>query len=318
MQSYLTKRLLLIIPTLFLASVLVFLMVRLVPGSVVDLMAMNGIKTGGGSIDTAQIKQDLGLTTPIPQAYAKWVGDILHGNLGTSLWTGRSIVDDIRGRLPVTMELGIMAFIISLIIAIPIGIYSALRQNSIGDLVGRSFAIVSLSVPAFWLGTMIMVFPAIWWNWSPPMKYIPLVQDPWGNFRQFFIPALLTGLGMAGTLMRILRTSLLDVLRQDYIRTAWAKGLRERVVIIRHAMKNAMIPMVTVLSGSVGMIVGGVVIIEQIFALPGMGRLFLDAINQRDYPYVQGLNMFFAIITLVVILITDISYSYLDPRIRYK
>jgi peptide/nickel transport system permease protein len=316
MRNYIIKRLLLIIPTLLLATILVFLMVRLIPGTVVDLMEQN---VRGGSIDRAQIEKNLGFDTPIQVQYARWISDIfLHGNLGTSLWTGRSVMDDIRARLPVTLELGILAFIISLVIAVPIGIYSALRQNSIGDLLGRSFAIISLSVPAFWLGTMVMVFPAIWWNWSPPMKYIPLVEDPLGNFQQFLLPAFLTSLGIAGTTMRLLRTSLLDVLRQDYMRTAWAKGLKERVVIIRHAMKNAMIPVVTVLAGEVGMIIGGVVIIEQIFALPGMGRLFLDSITTRDYPYVQGLNLFFAVISLVVILLTDISYSMLDPRIRYK
>jgi peptide/nickel transport system permease protein len=291
-------------------------MVRLIPGSVVDLMMANVI---GGTVDRAQIEESLGLNNPIHIQYMKWVGGIvLHGDLGTSVWSGRPVLDEIRARLPVTIELGLMAFIISLLIAIPIGIYSALRQDSIGDLLGRSFAIVSLSVPAFWLATMVMVFPAIWWNWSPPMKYIPLVEDPWGNLKQFFLPALLTSLSMAGTLMRITRTSLLDVLRQDYVRTAWAKGLKERVVIIRHVFKNAMIPVVTVMSGSVGIIVGGVVIIEQIFNLPGMGRLFLYAVFERDYPYIQGLNLFFAAITLVVILITDISYSYLDPRIRYR
>jgi peptide/nickel transport system permease protein len=316
MVNYLIKRLLLIIPTLFLATVLVFLLVRFIPGTIVDIMALN---VKGGTIDRAQVEIDLGLNNPIQVEYARWIGGIfLHGNLGTSLWTGRSVMEDIKARLPVTLELGILALIISLIIAVPIGIYSALRQNTIGDLLGRSFAIISLSVPAFWLGTMVMVFPAIWWNWSPPMKYIPLVEDPLGNFKQFFIPALLTGLGIAGTTMRLIRTSLLDVLRQDYIRTAWAKGLKERVVIIRHAMKNAMIPVVTVISGEVGMIIGGVVIIEQIFVLPGMGRLFLDSITQRDYPYVQGLNLFFAVFGLVVILITDLSYSFLDPRIRYK
>jgi peptide/nickel transport system permease protein len=316
MGSYLIKRVLLIIPTLFLASVLVFLMVRLIPGSVVDIMMSNVI---GGTVDRAQIEQKLGLDKPIQVQYINWISKIItHGDLGTSVWSDRPVMEEIRARLPVTVELGLMAFIISLVIALPIGIYSALRQNTIGDLLGRSLAIFSLSVPAFWLATMVMVFPAIWWNWSPPMKYISLVEDPWSNLKQFLLPAFLTSLSMAGTLMRIIRTSLLDVLRQDYVRTAWAKGLKERVIIFRHVMKNGMIPVVTVLSGSIGLIIGGVVIIEQIFALPGMGRLFLDAVYLRDYPYVQGLNLFFAAITLVVILITDISYSWLDPRIRYK
>jgi peptide/nickel transport system permease protein len=201
---------------------------------------------------------------------------------------------------------------------LPIGIYSAIRQDTAGDFIGRSFAIICIAVPSFWLGTMVMVFPSIWWNWSPPARYITFFQDPSQNLELFIIPAILLGMSMSGTTMRMLRTTMLEVLRQDYIRTAWSKGLRERVVILRHGLKNALIPVVTVIAGQIPVMLGGAVIIEQIFNLPGMGRLFLDSIMGRDYPYVQGINVFLAVIGMFIILATDLSYAYLDPRIRYR
>ena len=186
------------------------------------------------------------------------------------------------------------------------------------DYVGRSFAILSLATPAFWLATLVIVFPSIWWGWSPPVQLIPFSENPLGNLGQFFIPAFLMGTAMSAGIMRMLRTTMLDVLRQDYVRTAWSKGLRERVVVIRHAMRNAMIPVIGMIVGQIGVMIGGSVIMEQIFALPGMGRLFLDAINNRDYPYVSALNLIFGTIGMVLVLVIDLSYAYLDPRIRYR
>lgn len=320
MRDYLIRRLLLIIPTLFLVSVVVFFTVRLIPGKVIDLMVaqrpMGG--TTGSQVDAEAIKHMLGLDEPIPVQYGKWMGDIFRGNFGKSLWSSLELSDEIASRLPVTFELGLMAFIIAQIIAIPIGIYSAVRQDSIGDFLGRSFAILALSVPSFWIARMLMVFPSIWWGWSPPMTYTKFTEDAWANLRQFIIPAVLLGLSMSGTTMRMLRTTMLEVLRQDYVRTAWSKGLRERAVVLRHALRNSLIPVVTIISGQIPIMIGGAVIIEQIFNLPGMGRLFLDAINTRDYPFVTGINMLLAIIGLFIILITDLSYAYLDPRIRYR
>jgi len=232
--------------------------------------------------------------------------------------SGCGVITEIISKVPVTFELGLLAFLISQIIAIPIGIYSAIRQDSVGDLLGRTFAILNLATPAFWLGTMIMVFPSIWWGWSPAMRYIPFTEDPLGNLGQFLIPAALMGTAMSATTMRMLRTTMLEVLRQDYVRTAWAKGLRERIVVIRHVMRNALIPVVTIISGQIPIMIGGAVIMEQIFSLPGMGRLFLDSINRRDYPFVSGINVLLAGFGLVLILLTDLSYAYLDPRIRYR
>jgi peptide/nickel transport system permease protein len=319
MRNYIIRRVLLIIPTLFLVSLIVFMTIRLIPGSVVDLLVMQHPTGGSGqAVDVSGIRHALGLDEPMQVQYGRWMNDLFHGRFGNSLWTNRKLSDEITARLPITFELGLLAFIIAQIIAIPIGLLSAVRQDSLGDFLGRSFAILALSIPGFWLGTMVMVFPSIWWGWSPPMKVIRFSQDPMGNIGEFLVPALLMGLAMSGTTMRMLRTTMLEVLRQDYVRTAWSKGLRERVVVLRHGLRNALIPVVTIISGQIPVMIGGAVIMEQIFNLPGMGRLFLDSINRRDYPFVSGLNMLLAAVGMVIILLTDLSYAYLDPRIRYK
>jgi peptide/nickel transport system permease protein len=319
MRAYIIRRLLLIIPTLLLVTIVVFLTVRLVPGSVIEqMLAQRGGQATGVAMDVEAIRHSMGLDQPVHVQYGRWMWDLLHGDLGKSLWTGRSVSEELGERLIVTFELGFLAFIIAQLIALPIGIYSAIRQDTAGDFIGRSFAIICIAVPSFWLGTMVIVFPSIWWNWSPPARYVTFFQDPSQNLELFIIPAILLGMSMSGTTMRMLRTTMLEVLRQDYIRTAWSKGLRERVVILRHGLKNALIPVVTVIAGQIPVMIGGAVIIEQIFNLPGMGRLFLDSIMGRDYPYVQGINVFLAVIGMFIILATDLSYAYLDPRIRYR
>jgi peptide/nickel transport system permease protein len=300
-------------------TIVVFLTVRLVPGSVIEqMLAQRGGQATGVAMDVEAIRHSMGLDQPVHVQYGRWMWDLLHGDLGKSLWTGRSVSEELGERLIVTFELGFLAFIIAQLIALPIGIYSAIRQDTAGDFIGRSFAIICIAVPSFWLGTMVIVFPSIWWNWSPPARYVTFFQDPSQNLELFIIPAILLGMSMSGTTMRMLRTTMLEVLRQDYIRTAWSKGLRERVVILRHGLKNALIPVVTVIAGQIPVMIGGAVIIEQIFNLPGMGRLFLDSIMGRDYPYVQGINVFLAVIGMFIILATDLSYAYLDPRIRYR
>lgn len=319
MRNYIIRRLLLIIPTLFLVSVVVFITIRLVPGDVIEQMAIQmGQTTQGEQIDFDAIKEMLGLTDPWHIQYAKWMGGALRGDLGESLFTGESVTKGILDRIPVTFELGFLAFIIAQLMALPIGIYSAIRQDSWGDFLGRSFAIIMLSIPGFWLATMVIVFPSIWWGWTPPMTLIIFTEDPLGNLQMFIIPALLMGMAMSATTMRMLRTTMLDVLRQDYVRTAWAKGLRERVVVVRHVLRNAFIPVITMMAGQIPVMIGGAVIMEQIFNLPGMGRFFLDAINRRDYPIVTGINLILAGFGMVLILLVDLSYARLDPRIRYK
>jgi len=323
MRDYIIRRLLLMLPTMLVVTIVVFLLVRFIPGDIVDLMMFQmgggGEATSEETISPEAIREWLGLDKPMHIQYSEWISGIFtRGDFGTSLWSRRPVTEEIYKRIPVTFELGFFAFIISQLIAIPVGIISAIRQNSWMDYVGRSFAIISLATPAFWLGTMIVVFPSIWWGWSPQVELIPFFEDPMGNLEQFIIPAALLGTQMSAATMRMLRTTMLDIQRQDYIRTAWAKGLRERVVVIRHSMKNAMIPVITMVAGQLFIMIGGTVIMEQIFNLPGMGRLFLDAIFRRDYPYVSGINLILATVGLFLILATDLSYAWLDPRVRYR
>ena len=318
MRAYIIRRLLLVIPTLFILSVLVFLSVRFIPGDVIDIMA-GRTAFMGGQLDRATIEQRLGLDLPIHVQYGGWIGGILlRGTLGESLLGGWRIEERMLGRLPVTIELGVLAILIGLVIALPVGIYSAIRQDTAADYVGRSIAIIGLATPNFWLALMVMIYPAIWWGWSPTMEWIPLTEDPLGNLGMLLIPSLILGTAMAAATMRMTRTMMLEVLRQDYIRTAWSKGLNERVVIVRHALKNALIPVVTLIGLQLPILVGGSVIMENIFNLPGLGRLLLESLIARDYPVVSGVNLFFATAVIGVNLMIDLIYPYLDPRVRYS
>ena len=319
MHRYLIRRLLLIIPTLFIISIIVFFMLQLLPGNIVDSVMQRAVRSGG-TVDREALERALGLDVPMHVQYGRWIGDIfLHGSLGVSLRnTGVAVTTKILDRMAVTFELGLLAILTALLLGLPIGIYSAIRQDSIGDYLGRSFAIIFLAVPNFWLATMIVLYPAIWWGWTPDLEVIPFTEDPLGNLRQFIIPALLTGMFMSGVTMRMTRTMMLEVLRQDYIRTAFAKGLKERLVISRHALKNALIPVITIAGLELPLLVGGTVIIEQIFALPGIGRLLLDSLHNRDYTVVAGINLVIATAVVVTNLLVDMSYSYLDPRVRYR
>ncbi|MDP2919242.1 MAG: ABC transporter permease [Dehalococcoidia bacterium] len=320
MSTYIARRLVLIIPTLLLVTIIVFLTVRFVPGSLIDIMTSQMAPESdlGGKTVAEYIKHVLGLDVPVHVQYARWLSGVVRGDLGRSLWTDRSITREIVNRIPISLELGIMAIITSLLIAIPIGIYSAIRQDTSGDYIGRSFAILCIAVPGFWLGTIVMVFPAVWWGWSPPVEYTPITKDFGDNFIQFIIPSVIMGMVMSGTTMRMSRTMMLEVLRQDYIKTAWSKGLKERAIVVRHAMKNAMIPVVTIIGLQIPVLIGGSVIMEQIFNLPGIGRLMIEALNQRDYPVISGVNVVMGTAVLVVNLLVDIVYAYLDPRISYR
>ena len=273
----------------------------------------------GANIDREAVERMLGLDQPVYVQYGRWMGGILlRGTLGNSLLGDWSVEEAIGDRLPLTIELGVLSVVMGLLIAVPVGIYSAMRRNTAADYVGRSFAVIGLATPNFWLALMVMIFPAIWWGWSPPMEYIPLVEDPLGNLGIFIIPSLILGTALSAATMRMTRTMMLEVLRQDYIRTAWSKGLKERVVVIRHAVKNALIPVVTLVGLQLPIVVGGAVIMENIFNLPGLGRLMLIALTDRDYPVVSGINLFFGTAVLMFNLLIDLIYSYLDPRIRYQ
>ena len=319
MKAYIIRRLLLIIPTLFILSILVFLSVRFIPGDVINVMEIRMDGLVGGGIDRESVRRVLGLDMPVYVQYGRWLGGIfLHGTLGESLFGGYAIEERILDRLPVTIELGLLAVVIGLLIALPVGIYSAIRQDTAPDYLGRSFAIIGLATPNFWLALMVMIYPAIWWGWSPPMELVSFTGDPLGNLSMFIIPSLILGTASTAATMRMTRTMMLEVLRQDYIRTAWSKGLKERVVIVRHAVKNALIPVVTLIGMQLPILVGGSVIMENIFNLPGLGRLMLDALNARDYPVVSGINLFFATAVMGINLIIDLIYPYLDPSVRYE
>ena len=321
MRAYVIRRLLLVIPTLLILSMLVFLLVRFIPGDVIDKMQDQMVSAGGGwfVIDREEMERRLGLDVPVPVQYGRWVGDILlRGSLGKSLYTREAVEQQILARLPVTVELGVMAIVIGLLIALPVGVYSAIRQDTLADYAGRSAAIIGLATPNFWLGSLVMIFPAIWWSWAPPMRLITFTEDPLGHLGMFLIPSVILGTASAAGTMRMTRTMMLEVLRQDYIRTAWAKGLKERVVIMRHALKNALIPVVTLIGMQLPLLVGGAVIMENIFNLPGIGRLMVNALNNREYPVVSGINLVFATMVVGVNLMIDLIYPYLDPRVRYS
>jgi peptide/nickel transport system permease protein len=317
MRSYIIRRLILIIPTVFFVTLIIFVVIRLIPGDVIDIMeAQYGQSVG---LDRAAIEHMLGYDVPIWTQYGRWIGRIVvHGDLGNSLWSAQPVMNDIKSRWPVTFELGIMAFLITQIVALPIGIYSALRQDTWGDYLGRSFAILCIAIPGFWLATLVVVYPAIWWRYSPPLMYIHFSQDPIGNLKNFIIPAIVLGISGAGSNMRLMRTMMLEVLRQDYIRTAWSKGLRERVVVLRHALKNALIPVVTMAGGQLTIIVSGAVIIENIFGLPGLGQLLTNATSNRDYTVVSAVVLITAVVLVFINLLTDLSYGFLDPRVHYR
>ena len=316
MRAYIIRRVLLIIPTLLLVTVIVFFTVRFIPGDVVDLMADAHENITG---KTAQaLRAEMGLDLPVHVQYGYWIGDLLHGDFGKSLWTHQPVIEELRPRFPVSFELGLMAIIIGLIIALPVGIYSAVRQDTVGDYIGRSVAIAMIALPSFWLGTLVMVFPAIWWGWSPPMVYVPFTENPIENLQIFIVPSTILGMVLSGVTMRMTRTMMLEVLRQDYIRTAWSKGLKERVVVFRHALRNALIPVVTIIGLQVPILIGGSVILENIFNLPGIGRTLIQVINNFDYPILSAINTIMASFVLIVNLGVDLTYAFLDPRVQYR
>ena len=318
MAGYLIRRTLLVIPTLFIVTLIVFFTIRLIPGDIITL-TVSELGGGIGNIDRERLEAMLGLDVPAHVQYVRWIGNILtRGDLGNSLRWKTPITEEILRRIPVTFEVGLLALILSQLVAVPIGVYSALRQDTVADYVGRIVAIFGIAVPGFWLATMVMVYPSIWWNWSPPVLYVPFSEDPLENLKTVLVPAMVLGMSMSGVTMRMSRTMMLDVLRQDYVRTAWSKGLRERLVVFRHALKNALIPVITYIGLMIPILIGGQVVIEKIFALPGMGMLAVDALSYRDYTIVSGVNLFFAGFVLLVNLGVDLTYAWLDPRISYQ
>ncbi len=316
MQRYLIRRLLLAIPTLLGITIVVFMAVRFLPGDVIDTLLEGG---GGASPEQRQaLVEQYDLGGSVVSQYFEWMGDILTGDFGISIISGRSVMEDIEQRLPRTLQLGVMAMVVSLLIAIPVGIISAIRQNTIIDYLARSLAIGFLAIPSFWLALLAITYGFIWFGWTPPIRYEELWDSPVENLKILWLPSLLLGTVLSGSVMRFTRSTMLEVLRQDYVRTAWAKGLRERVIIIRHCLRNAFIPVITVIGLQIPLMVGGTVILESIFSIPGMGNYLLTALGRRDYPVVQAIVLLSAITVVAANLVVDLSYSLLDPRIRYS
>jgi peptide/nickel transport system permease protein len=319
MRDYIIRRLLLVIVTLWLVSLIVFMMLQMIPGDIVDSMIAELERRGRAGVDRETLVRMLGLDVPVYVQYGRWIRDIvLHGNLGVALTHGLPVTEQIFSRIGVTLELGILAIIIAVVISLPIGILSAIRQDTFGDYMGRSVAIIFIAAPSFWVATLIFLYPSLIWNWSPSVDLVPFTENPIANLKVYSIPSFILGMAMAGTAMRMTRTMMLEVLRQDYIRTAYSKGLRERIVVVRHALKNALIPVVTVLGAELPVLVGGSVIIEQIFALPGMGTLLIDMLHRRDFTMVAGINIIVATAVVLANLAVDLSYAYLDPRVRFR
>ena len=313
LRKYALKRLLVAIPSLLIASLIVFSLARFIPGDVVTLM----MEENQYAKDLDEMRAKLGLDRPIYLQYFEWMGRALRGDLGHSLYTNRPVVHELAGRLPVSLELGGVALLFAVLMGVPIGIVAAVRQDTLKDYVARSGAILGLSVPGFWLGTLVIVLPAIYFGWSPSIQFTRFGDDPWGHVTQFLLPGFLLGVASAASVMRLTRTQLLEVLRQDYVRTAWSKGLAEPRVVLKHSLRNALIPVVTVLGIQIAQILSGTVIFESIFGLPGMGRFLFDAISERDYPVIQGINLMVVTTVIMVNLAVDVAYAWLDPRIRY-
>ncbi|HEX8966243.1 MAG TPA: ABC transporter permease [Chloroflexota bacterium] len=314
MSRYLIRRVILLVPTLVGVTMVVFVLVRLLPGDAVSMQLQDARSTVA---DQQALRAQLGLDKPMYLQYTDWLGTLLRGDLGHSFRTRAPIMKELVDRLPVTAELGVSALVIGAIVATIIGVISAVRQDTWLDYAARSTAIGLLAIPSFWLGTLVVTLPSVWWHWTPPLRYTRLTEDPLKNLSIIVVPALILGLGLSGGLMRLVRTQMLEVLRQDFIRTASAKGLAEQTVVIRHALKNAFIPALTVLGLQVGILVSGTVVLESIFVLPGMGRYLLEAIQARDYPAIQALNLIFATVIILTNLVVDLLYGWLDPRVRY-
>jgi peptide/nickel transport system permease protein len=314
MSRYLVRRLLFVIPTLWLAGSLVFFLARMVPGDPADQIIGQGNFT---QEDKEQLREALGLKDPILESYVSWWGDLVQGDLGRSVIDKLEIAPQIKQKLPVSIELGVLATFWSVVIGLPIGILAALRRNTAEDYLARCISIGFLSVPGFWIATLVIAIGSAELGWAPNFVYVPLVDDPVENIKQFMIPAVIMGLASSAVLMRMTRAMILDVLRQDYVRAAQAKGVHGRMLVLRHVLPNALIPVVTIVGLSLANIIGGSVIFERIFNLPGLGNFLVTAVSNRDYPAIQSVVLVIAVLVIVVNLLVDLSYALLDPRIRY-
>ena len=320
MGTYIAKRSLLFIPTMLLVTILVFSILRIVPGD--PALLILGGEEGDDTFTQEQLdalRAKLGTDKPIYIQYTKWVANMFRGDFGVSyFYEGDLVVDDIKGRLPVTLELGLMSLFLASIVAIPLGVISAIKQDTAGDYVTRVITIAGIALPNFWVAVMTIYFLVLIFNWAPPLAYVPPWEDPWVNLQQLIFPAIALGTSNMAFIARITRSAMLEVLHEDYIRTARSKGLGERIVIFRHALRNALLPVVTLTGYEFGRLISGTVIIEVIFLVPGMGRLLITSIFHRDFPMIQAVIVLIAVIVLVLNLLLDLTYAWLNPKIRYS
>jgi len=318
MRTYLLKRLLLIVPTLLGVAALVFVIMRVIPGDV-TLLILGGDQTG--RVDRQQIaalRAQLGLDQPLIVQFGHWLWGVVRFDFGNSLWTGRPVTEELLIRLPLSLELAFLATMVSVLIAIPLGMLAAARQDTWVDYVVRVVSIGGLAIPSFWVGILIILILVINFGWGPPLEFTPPWVDPWANFQQMVWPVVTVGYRYAAVTTRMTRSTLLEVMRDDYIRTAWAKGLAERTIVIRHALKNAMLPVMALIGTEFAFLIGGLVVTETVFTLNGVGRFVVDAVAHRDYPVVQALVFVIAGSFVIVNLLVDLTYAWFDPRIRYR
>ena len=314
MGAYILRRLAMLVPTLIGMSIIIFLMLRLLPGDIVDIIAGADAQTDSSS--RAKLRKSMGLSDPIPTQYAKWMWGLLHGDPGNSLRSGKPVAELLWKALPITFELAILSVLMAMIVAIPLGVISAVRRDTGMDYSSRVFGLIGLSLPNFWIATLLLLFTSKMFGWTPSIRYVPFVEDPIGNLKQFLLPAFAVAIQLMAIIMRMTRTTMLEVLSQDYVRTARAKGLSNRTVVYRHALRNATIPVITVIGFQLGALMGTSAIIEVIFGLNGIGYTLLQAIFNRDYPLVQAAVLYLAVIFVLINLAVDILYAYLDPRIK--
>ena len=316
MRTYILGRLLLAIPTLVGISIVAFLTIHLIPGNIVEVML--GTRTDVTPKQVAELQALYGIDKPLWQQYLTWAGHIVRGDLGFSLRTGLPVTTLLGSAMAVTAELTALAILIALLIALPIGTWLAVRQNSAIDVAGRMLTMLLLSIPSFWLGTLLILAVSLYLPWLSSFAFVPLLQNPLRNLETMILPACTLAVGLSAILIRMMRVAMLEVLRKDYLRTARAKGLPRRRVLGKHALRNALLPVVTIVGLQVGYLLGGAVIVENVFTLPGVGRLVVQGIQQRDYSLVQSLIFVIAGLVILVNLIVDLCYAWIDPRIRYS
>ncbi len=322
MAQYTTRRLVAMLPTLIGLSMILFLLVRLMPGDAALLQAFSGddlvLEDDADPEAIEEMRRQLGIDKPLPVQYVIWVADTVTLDFGTSYWTRKPVISEMRRRLPITIQLLVMSVAVAVITGLVVGVVSAVYQDTPVDYLGRLVGVLGLSLPNFWIALLVILLPALWWRYLAPPGYTPFLDDPLENLEKFALPSLTLGWSLSASIMRMSRSEVLEVLRQDYVRTARAKGLGERSVIYRHVLRNSLIPVVTVIGLQIGGLIGGSVVIENVFGLPGVGQLILTAINQRDYPVIQTAVLLAALGFLFTNLIVDLSYGLLDPRIRYN